>query len=294
MRHGRKSRSKRFDGYKEHIARDLDFPRDRRLRRDARESPRGAGRRAHRRGHQAASGFDSSSFISTAPTSTAPSSTTSSPSGGTVFAKPWGSARAPTRACSPRATSRSTCAPRPSPAPLARWSPSSPATPSSSTPKRAAHAPCAPSAPRPHRAAAAPSPSPPTKPGNASTASSSRPVPGRALLRAAHRRRARPRSHRRTQGTARSLRRRPQESVRPAPRPPPSRTSRVSIGWRAPRNHRQSQRSHHVRRSRDAMLRWRAHVRRIRPCPSSPPTTGSAFLRAFPASSHPRESAASS
>jgi Transposase DDE domain/Transposase domain (DUF772) len=26
MRHGRKSRSKRFDGYKEHIARDLDFP----------------------------------------------------------------------------------------------------------------------------------------------------------------------------------------------------------------------------------------------------------------------------
>ncbi|WP_437738640.1 hypothetical protein [Sorangium sp. So ce1335] len=26
MRHGRKSRSKRFDGYKEHIARDLDLP----------------------------------------------------------------------------------------------------------------------------------------------------------------------------------------------------------------------------------------------------------------------------
>ena len=26
MRHGRKSRSKRFDGYKEHVARDLDFP----------------------------------------------------------------------------------------------------------------------------------------------------------------------------------------------------------------------------------------------------------------------------
>ena len=26
MRHGRKSRSKRFDGYKEHIARDLDVP----------------------------------------------------------------------------------------------------------------------------------------------------------------------------------------------------------------------------------------------------------------------------
>ena len=26
MRHGRKSRSKRFDGYKEHIARDLEFP----------------------------------------------------------------------------------------------------------------------------------------------------------------------------------------------------------------------------------------------------------------------------
>src|ERR1041384_4659014 len=26
MRHGRKSRSKRFDGYKEHIARDLDRP----------------------------------------------------------------------------------------------------------------------------------------------------------------------------------------------------------------------------------------------------------------------------
>ena len=26
MRHGRKSKSKRFDGYKEHIARDLDLP----------------------------------------------------------------------------------------------------------------------------------------------------------------------------------------------------------------------------------------------------------------------------
>src|SRR5262245_23388263 len=26
MRHGRKSKSKRFDGYKEHIARDLDMP----------------------------------------------------------------------------------------------------------------------------------------------------------------------------------------------------------------------------------------------------------------------------
>ena len=54
MRHGRKSRSKRFDGYKEHIARDLDFPAIVACAVTPANRPEEVGRRAHRGGHRAA------------------------------------------------------------------------------------------------------------------------------------------------------------------------------------------------------------------------------------------------
>ena len=52
MRHGRKSRSKRFDGYKEHIARDLDFPAIVACAVTPANRPEEEGAITHRRGHQ--------------------------------------------------------------------------------------------------------------------------------------------------------------------------------------------------------------------------------------------------
>ena len=167
---------------------------------------------------------------------------------GTVFAKPWGTSQ-PTRPVHQRRLQDRLCAPRQSPAPPARSSRLSPAIPSSSTPKPAAHAHFERSAHRPRRAAAAPSPSPPTKPGNASTASFSR------HARAAPRSAAAPPSNtpspisppERDLGLATSA---SAAICSIYDEPPSSRTSRVSNGWRVPPNHRESQQSHHARRSR--------------------------------------------
>jgi Transposase domain (DUF772)/Transposase DDE domain len=139
MRHGRKSKSKRFNGYKRHIATDLDS--DLILA--------GAITPANRPEEEAApeleqdialQGGASPSSTSTAATSQARSWTRSSAPVARSSASPgWRGTGSPSR----RATSSSTCATSPSPAPPARPSASSSARSWSSTPRRATTATCA-------------------------------------------------------------------------------------------------------------------------------------------------------
>ena len=153
MRHGRKSRSKRFDGYKEHIARPRR-PGDRRLRGDPRQSPGGGGCGAHRRRYRASGLRVAELHIDRA--------YVNSPLASSVLR---GEGDLQTLgfdhldlAFSRRPTSASISVQRPSRVLPERSNPSSPAKRSTSTRRPVARARCARTAPRRRRGAASPSP----------------------------------------------------------------------------------------------------------------------------------------
>ncbi len=223
MRHGRKSKTKRFNGYKRHIATDLDSglilagaitpanrPEDEAAPVLQRDIAAGAAR--------------SPSCTSTAATSRARSSTKCSAAAATSSAS-LGSRG--TASPSPRPTSRSTCATSPSPARPARSSASSSARWWSSTRRPATTAGCGPSARPPApgtgrtvdhrrgRTASAPAAQAPDHPLRPSPAARAR------------RHRAPARAPRPPAGTPRSLPRHAQEPLRPTPR----------LGHPEPRDH---------------------------------------------------------
>jgi Transposase DDE domain len=252
MRHGRKSRSKRFDGYKEHIARDLDFPAIVACAVTPANRPEEEGavpiaEDIRRQRLRLVELHIDRAYVNS------PIVDDVFASRGTVFAKPWGLRNRP--GLFTKGDFKIDLRAKTVTCPAGEVEPFEPGDTVEFDPEA-----CGPCPLRAKCTQAAPSPSPPTKPGNASTASFSR------HARAAPRSAAAPPSNtpspisppERDLGLATSA---SAAICSIYDEPPSSRTSRVSNGWRVPPNHRESQQSHHARRSRLASAATSVGVR---------------------------------